>query len=560
MPKPPINPPVTTARAAALEALRSAESGGLFLRDHLHAVFNRSTLDPRDRALATQLATGTLRHRRTLRLVLSHVRGDSGRATAIQPQLLAILELGAFQLLFLDRVPAYAAVNEAVETARLTAAGPRGDKQAGFVNGVLRGVGRLIAGHDPDGTPARDALPHPDGGVMRLTAAVLPDPAESRAAFLGAAYSYSDWLVARWLDTLGDRTEEVLRWGNRRPRLFARVNPMQAAQGVRLPEAVTPGPRPGCVDVSDLPPDRLEEILDRGTVTVQDPSAMAAVEALAPEAGEAVLDLCASPGTKTTQIVERMGDRGRVVACDRSEEKLVPLRITITARGLKSVTLRLAEEVTSRERELAGTSDNNAPTASRERELADTPDNNAPISSRERELAGTSDAAMLAAVPPAMKRLGTRSIPPRKPSAARVASAAEASAASGEQPRPYGLGSERHGRGSELPAAFDAVLVDAPCSNTGVLARRPEARWRLRPEDFAELAHRQGQLLDQAAALVKPGGRLVYSTCSLELDENAAVIDAFLAAHPDFRRAGQELTFPGPDHDGAFWARVERVG
>jgi len=443
-----------SAREAALEALRRVEEGHGFLRNELHDLFVQLALPPRDRALAHQLAAGTVRHRRTLRLVLSHVRGEHGREGSIQPPLRRILELGAFQLLFLDRVPAYAVVNEAVEEVRRTARGPRGDKAAGFINAMLRGVGRLVAGRDLEGRPQRDALPHPEGGVVRLTAAVLPDPAESFAAFLGAAYSFPDWLAARWLSAFGDRAEEICRWSNRRPRTFARINPMHPPAG----EWAHPGPRPGSVDVSALPPEQLEPLLAEGVLTVQDPSAMLAVEALAPAPGEAVLDLCASPGTKTTQMVERMGDRGRVVACDRTQEKLDPVRQAVAARGLASVTVCLSD-------------------------------------------------ALAAAAP---------------------------------------------------PGGFDAALVDAPCSNTGVLARRVEVRWRLRPEDITELPRVQGELLMRAAGLVRPGGRLVYSTCSLQPEENGEVVARFLEENPGWRPVRSDLILPGADRDGAFWALLAR--
>ena len=459
---PAVSRGVTGAREAALRALERAADERVFLREALHAVFAESSLDVRDRALATQLATGAVRHRRTLRCVLSHVRDKGAPASRIQPSLLAILELGAFQLLFLERVPDYAAVSEAAEAARRASRGPgAGRKAAGFVNGVLRGVGRLIVGRRPEGRPARDALPHPEGGVVLLGAAVLPDPEADRVAFLGAAYSMPDWLVGRWLQTYGVvAAEGMLRWSNRRPRTFARANPMfHLAPGEHAGGAV-PGPRAGCLDISGLDPARLESLLADGSLTIQDPSAMAAVEALAPRLGETVLDLCASPGTKTTQILEAMGGRGRIVACDRTPEKLEPLRRALAARGAANVTVALADD------------------------LAD-------------------------AAP---------------------------------------------------PDGFDAALVDVPCSNTGVLARRVEARWRLRPEDLEELPRIQGELLAKAAGLVRPGGRLVYSTCSLEPEENAGVVAAFERAHPEWRLVASEQVLPAADRDGAFWALLVRAG
>jgi 16S rRNA (cytosine967-C5)-methyltransferase len=114
---------------------------------------------------------------------------------------------------------------------------------------------------------------------------------------------------------------------------------------------------------------------------------------------------------------------------------------------------------------------------------------------------------------------------------------------------------------------FDAALVDAPCSNTGVLAARPEARWRFGPAQRRDLATLQESLLDEAAALVRPGGRLVWSTCSLEPEENRRRVDAFLARHPDWMLAADEEALPdvatsqsegrGPV-DGGYWARLRR--
>lgn len=108
----------------------------------------------------------------------------------------------------------------------------------------------------------------------------------------------------------------------------------------------------------------------------------------------------------------------------------------------------------------------------------------------------------------------------------------------------------------ELPAAgetFDKVLVDAPCSNTGVLRRRPDARWNWSQEKLDALVSLQAGILDACAARVRPGGTLVYSTCSSENEENGDQADAFLARHPDFRETARRESIPfETDHDGAF--------
>lgn len=105
---------------------------------------------------------------------------------------------------------------------------------------------------------------------------------------------------------------------------------------------------------------------------------------------------------------------------------------------------------------------------------------------------------------------------------------------------------------------FDRILLDVPCSNSGVLRRRPDARWRLDPARLAAVRDTQARILAAAPALLAPGGRLVYSTCSVEEDENEAQIAAFLAAHPDWRLAGERLHLPGDDDaDGAYAAALE---
>jgi 16S rRNA (cytosine967-C5)-methyltransferase len=125
------------------------------------------------------------------------------------------------------------------------------------------------------------------------------------------------------------------------------------------------------------------------------------------------------------------------------------------------------------------------------------------------------------------------------------------------------------------PGSIDAVLVDAPCSATGTMRRHPDARWRLQPAVFARLAARQTRLLDAAAPLVRPGGLLIYATCSLEPEENEQVVERFLNQHPDFARTprGQSsiptelLTAAGdfqsvPQRhgiDGAYAARLVRA-
>ena len=115
--------------------------------------------------------------------------------------------------------------------------------------------------------------------------------------------------------------------------------------------------------------------------------------------------------------------------------------------------------------------------------------------------------------------------------------------------------------GENLPSGpFDAVLVDVPCSNTGVLGKRPEARWRLEPNEPTRLAELQLRLLEQAAGTVAPGGRLVYSTCSVEPVENDQVVERFLDNRPDFEQVQRQEHVPGQPADGGFQSLLLHKG
>ena len=205
---------------------------------------------------------------------------------------------------------------------------------------------------------------------------------------------------------------------------------------------------------------QLDASHSEGHFTVQDSSAAAAAVLLAPAPGQRVLDLCAAPGTKSTQLAELMENQGQVLAADSHPDRL--------------------------------------------------------------EL-----------IAPAAARLGLSIVEP-----VLVAES-----------------------GEDLPTGpFDAVLVDVPCSNTGVLGKRPEARWRLKPDESARLAELQLKLLGQAAGRLAPGGRLVYSTCSIEPIENELVVSRFLDLRPEFEQARRQEHVPGRPADGGFQSLLVRTG
>ncbi|MCA9046101.1 MAG: methyltransferase domain-containing protein, partial [Planctomycetaceae bacterium] len=115
--------------------------------------------------------------------------------------------------------------------------------------------------------------------------------------------------------------------------------------------------------------------------------------------------------------------------------------------------------------------------------------------------------------------------------------------------------------GQKIPnGPYDAILVDVPCSNTGVLGKRPEVRWRLTPESLHELVALQHQLLLKATELVRPGGRILYSTCSIERAENREVVDAIISGRDELTVEEEHLSLPGQPVDGGYWACIRRAG
>ncbi len=405
---------MSPARMAAYWALRAVLEGEDLPRA---LVRERDRLpDERDRALVTELTTGTLRWLAALDYLVVRT---SGRPTSrLDPEVLAVLRLGAYQLLYLDRIPASAAVNESVTLAKRIGKA----SASGLVNAVLRRVAD---------TAERPALPR------------NPGPHGSRAAqlaYLSVAGSHPAWLAARWLDRVGfERAVAWVRFNNLAPALTLRANRLRttvedlsrrlAEHGVET--TPTRWARDGLSVVTGTP--LRTPLAGQGLFVVQDEASQLVAELVAARPGERVLDACAAPGGKTTALAAGVGERGLVVAAE-----------------LRSPRVRLLQEIV--------------------RECG-------------------ADAVRFV-------RHDLRQ-PPFHP-------------------------------------VFDCVFVDAPCTGLGTVRRDPEIRWRRQADDLSRMATLQRALVEGAAAVVRPGGRLVYATCSSEPEENQAVVRAFLADHAEF--------------------------
>lgn len=396
--------------------LLAVERDGAAADEALDQSVRRSALDARDRALALELVYGVLRHLSTLDWRLDHV---ASKAMAKLPaRISTALRLGAYQLLYLDRIPASAAVNESVALIKSGSPG----HWPGFVNAVLR-------------------------TLIRTPAPPWPDPASDPVRALAVRHACPVWLTERWIERHGlEAADALCRATTDVPPLTIRVNTLRTSRdelAARLTE-LGYGVRPTRISPVGLILDKTGPVTDLplfydGAFYVEDEAAQLVAPILDPRPGESVLDACAAPGGKTTHLAALMKNRGTLTAVDGNASRL---------RLVEDNCRRLGIEIVRTVR------------------------------------------ADFAAAPPEPVRANP----------------------------------------------FDRVLVDAPCSGLGVLRRHPEGKWRKDARTVVQHRTLQRRLLEQAGRLLRPGGVLVYSTCSSEPEENEQVIDHFCGAHREFHR------------------------
>ncbi len=309
-------PRISAARRLALDVLRRVEAEGAFASLALdHALKRHPGLSAADRGLVTQLVYGTLRWRRRLDWALAaHSRRPLER---IEPQLLRILRLTAFQLLMLDRIPDFAAVDEGTSLA----VSLRGKRAGGFVNGVARGLAR-----------ARDRIE-------------MPDPERNLVRYLAVQHSFPSWMVRQWLERFGrERTEALMQACNQPAPLWLRANTLKgpparllellSASGLsaepsqHVPAAIRIA---GAGDLSGL------AAHEAGWLHVQDAGAQAVCLLVDARPGERVLDACAAPGGKTATLAQMMEGRGELLAVDRNPARLGLVRKLAERLGVSMI-------------------------------------------------------------------------------------------------------------------------------------------------------------------------------------------------------------------------------
>lgn len=458
------------ARWAAYQATLAALRGEGFVSETLGALRSGEALAPRDAALAMEIALGAVRHIVTIEHVLTAVANLQSRR--LTPQLRAVLSNAAYQIIYLDRVPEFAAVDEAVELTRAQI-NPR---LCGLVNASLRNLVRAIEARRGPWAPMNPAMVRVGWETACVFKhAVLPKPNESDpqsvmlhlAAATGERQSRYEALRKNY----PDHAEEIAWAEQGSPAVVLHRNSLRI-NGDEFYAAVT---RQFGVDgdwgqdVAFLPSGSRAADLDllrQGQAFIQDATANEFALLLKAQSGERILDLCAAPGGKAMAIALDMGNQGEIVACDLSPDRLETVRENAERLGVTIVRSLVVED-----------DDRLSP---------------------------------------------------------------------------------------QLEGPFDAALVDAPCSNSGVIARRPEARLGLTPTKVNSLTRLQAGLLRRAAKRVAPAGRLVYCTCSLEPEENDQIVASFLAGNREWKLESAETVLPswgarpGEWRDGGFVALLRK--
>lgn len=417
-----------SARATALRVLVSCRNNGAWADAALKAQISRDGLSGPDAALCSRIVYGVMQNRMLLDFYIGAY--CTQKPDHLQPPLLEILRIGAYQIIYLDKIPDSAAVNTSVELAKLAKRG----QASGLVNAVLRKLSQN-----------KKALP--------------PVPERDDVQRLSIQYSHPKWFVKRLVSLLGrEEAERFLACDNQIAPITVQVNPLKTTLEALTEELQQAGisvqPHswvPDCLELSGTGDLAALPSFREGKFLVQDPAARLVSLIAGIRPGQKVLDVCAAPGGKSLSAAFAMAGNGSIVACDLHENKLKRIQESADRLGVNIITTQAAD--------------------------------------------------------------GRVFLP-------------------------------------EWEASFDTVLVDAPCSGLGIIRKKPDTRYK-KADDLFTLPVVQAAILDNAARYVRPGGTLVYSTCTILPEENEQVTEAFLAEHADFGLEPFELPLPVVKSDGS---------
>ncbi|MCL1795353.1 MAG: 16S rRNA (cytosine(967)-C(5))-methyltransferase RsmB [Clostridia bacterium] len=412
-------------RMVAVHTLQDVSREGAYASIALGRRLRESGLAQRDKDLVTEIVYGTLEKKLSLDYLLERRIEKPNTDNLVRD----ILRMGAYQIVYLDRIPDRASVDESVKLARILGR----EAYVGFINGVLRGI-------------ARDK----DAGALGW-----PDRTENPVRYLSILHSVPEWLVRRLIHTYGlGEAEQIVSFKPDDRYITIRRTPdrqsaetfeaMMTKRGWRY----TAGYIPGVYHVTGIGDVGLDRAYLNGEYSVQSESSMLAAMAVSLKHGGSVLDACAAPGGKTACLSEQMAGTGRVYAWDIHEHRVELIRNMVKRLRLYNIRPAIRDATVLRE---------------------------------------------------------------------------------------------------DLRQTMDAVLIDAPCTGFGVMLNKPDVKYRQTEESVLSLAALQRAILNACCTYVKPGGLLVYATCTLLPEENTGQVQSFLEAHPEFEPdgAGLRASLPG---------------
>ena len=434
-------------RKLAVKILNRVLNEGAYSNIILSKELNEVELNDKDKALLTEIVYGVLRRRRTLDVIIANFVKD---IKLMDKNILNILRVAIYQMNFLDKIPTYAACNEAVEEAKEVS-----ESDSKLVNGILRSF-----------TKNPDDINVPGNKIDEYA----------------YKFSFEPWMIRLLIKQYGENSAKKIMSGlNNVPKVSIRVNELnsdydevydkleemeyEVSEGVICPEAIN---IKGGKSIENNP------LFIEGKITVQDESAMLVAPLLDLQEGMNVIDLCSAPGGKTTHIAEILGNTGKVLAFDLHESKLGLIKENCDRLGITNV----------------------------------------------ETCAG--DATKLNA---------------------------------------------------ELVASSDRVLIDVPCSGLGIIRKKPEIKWNKKRNDLREIIPVQREIMNNAWQYLKQGGVMIYSTCTLNKEENEENIEWFVNTHKDwevkrifvgkqdnlvYSREGYLTVMPNENMDGFFIAKLEK--
>ena len=448
-------------RLHVLRLLRDFEKSPGRDSEYFQRELRRSGLSARDTGLALKMALGTIQMRRTLDYLIRHF--SDVPTNRIRKDVIRLLRIGLYQILYLDRVPDFASVNSTVSLVKRLSS----RKAGAFANAILRNIIRSIRGRAAGEVSPSASVCYGASSSIVFSKEIFPSPAQNMPRYLSVVYSHPLWIVKKWLREYSkEQVVSILRSDNSARGLYFWINKERTGGRQILKELSEAG-----VTVASAGPDGLYHCdsgtlralmpyLDRGMIYIQDKTPYEICRIASGYTGSKNLDICAGPGGKSLCLSSFSKGDASFVCVEPDEERFNVLKSNIERMGFDSITA---------------------------------------------------------------------------------------------------LRNDAFSLGNRYEGYFDFVIADVPCCNSGVLSRRVSARWRLNKRTLEVLINMQKQITMKSLDYLKPGGYLVYSTCSIEREENSELVLYLKRKYTDISITKEKPYLPAEDSgDGGYVAVMQK--